>query len=102
VQYAIDYIATHWYDLTLITGWGWNATPSDSVAQYQAAYTLMIGLESMGINDDEIPGVVNWFQDLADVILAQQQVGGYWPSSPNYVWANGIFGSMSGEVLFTL
>jgi hypothetical protein len=102
VQYAIDYIRRHWYDTTLVTGWGWDETPSDSVAQYQAAYCLMKGLEALGIPDDGIPDVDNWFQDLADVIVAQQTVTGYWPSSPAYVWPNGDYGAMSGTVLSTL
>jgi hypothetical protein len=100
-EYAIDYIARHWYDTTLVTGWGWDDPSGPAEAQYQAAYCLMKGLDSMGVLDDEIPGVENWFQDLADVIVAQQNDDGSWPSSPCYVWPNGNYGAMSGELLST-
>jgi hypothetical protein len=89
VQDALGYIAAHWYDLTLVTGWGYDPTPEDSVAQYQAAYCLMKGLDSMGIDADEIPGVADWYQDFADVIVPQQQAGGSWPDSAAFVWPDG-------------
>lgn len=102
---AIDYISSHWYDLTLIEGWGWDASPAAAVAQYQAAYCLMKGLETMGVADDGIPSVPDWYQDLAGVIVAQQVGGvggGYWPSSPCYVWPDGGLGPSSGTVLSTV
>lgn len=96
---ALGYIATHWYDNDWIDGWGYNLP----VAQYQAAYTLMKGLESMGIPDDGITGVLNWFQDLASAIVAQQTTDGYWPNSPAYVWPEGYGDPLyAGELLSTL
>lgn len=101
VQDAISYIEAHWYDLNLITGWGWNDPTGPSIAQYQAAYCLMKGLESMNIELDEMDGIDNWYLDLADVIVPQQTDDGYWRSSPCYVWPHGSYGTMSGTVLST-
>jgi hypothetical protein len=100
VQDALGYIATHWYDANLITGWIGGV--ADPTAQYQAAYTLMKGLAAMGVPMGGITGVTNWYQDLADVIVSEQHDDGYWLSSPAYVWANGGYGTMSGELLSTL
>ena len=101
VQDAITYISNHWYDQDLIQGWGWNDPTGPDVAQYQAAYCLMKGLEAMNVELDGIPGVANWYQDLADVIVAQQNEDGSWPTSPNYVWPSGYVGSWSGQILST-
>ena len=127
VQDAISYIATHWHDQDMITGWrgdvcvdddGDGAFDEDPLngadddldglvdedrgdTQYQAAYCLMKGLEAMNIGLDEIPGVSDWYQDLADVIVYQQNVDGSWDSSPSYVWPDGSYGTMSGAVLST-
>lgn len=99
---AIGYIGNHWYDSTLIEGWGWNDPSGPAVAQYQAAYCLMKGLETMGVADDGIPGVDDWYQDLADVIVPQQDVAGYWPSSRCYIWPEGGLGPLSGRILSTV
>ena len=101
VQNAITYIANHWYDTTLAQGWGWNDPSGPAVAQYQAAYCLMKGLESMGIGVDEIPGVADWYLDLATVIVPQQ-TGGYWPSSYAYVNESGTGGAMVDKLLSTI
>ncbi len=101
-QLALSYIGGKWYGENVETGWGYDPTPVGSIAQYQATYTLMKGLESMGIVNDEIPGVSDWFQDFADVIVAQQDVTGYWASSPAYVLPGGAYGTMSGTVLSTV
>jgi hypothetical protein len=103
VGYALTYLGVHWYDLTLITGWGYDATPDDSVAQYQAMYTIMKGLETMGVPNGGVPGVLDWYQDLADVIVAQQMMDGSWPgSSPTYVTTGGGSGPAAGPVLSTV
>jgi len=99
VQSAINYIKVHWYDLDLIQGWGWNQPSGPAVAQYQAAYCLMKGLESMGVPLNGIPGVANWFQDLADVIVPQQNADGSWPESAAYV--SGSYQHMVDKVLST-
>ncbi|MCK4791977.1 MAG: hypothetical protein KAV87_50055 [Desulfobacteraceae bacterium] len=102
VQSALSYIEAHWYDTDLITGWGWNDPSGPAVAQYQAAYCLMKGLEAMNVGLDEMSEIDNWYQDLADVIVAQQNIiDGSWPSSPNYVWPDGSCYSMSGVILST-
>lgn len=101
VQDAIEYIAAHWYDTDLIQGWGWNDPTGPEVAQYQAAYCLMKGLEAMNVGLDEIPGVGDWYQDLADVIVPQQTPDGYWPESPCYVWPEGYYGQMADTILST-
>jgi hypothetical protein len=62
----------------------------------------MILTSSKDGDDDEIPGVADWFQDLADVIVPQQNPAGYWPSSPAYVWPDGTYGTMVDELLSTL
>ena len=105
VQDAIGYIETHWYDTNLILGWGWNDPTGPAVAQYHAAYCLMKGLETMGIAVDEMSGIADWYQDLADVIVPQQVSGiggGYWPVSPCYVWPSGSYGTMSDTILSTV
>ena len=101
VQNAIGYIENNWYSDNLVAGWGWNDPSGPAVAQYQATYCLMKGLEIMGIADGGLSGISNWYQDLADVIVPQQVGAGYWPSSPNYVTPSGANGTMSGTMLST-
>jgi len=126
-QNALSYIATHWYDQDMIIGWSGDVCVDDDGdglfdedpynyvdddgdglvdedkgdTHFQAAYCLMKGLEAMNIGLDEIPGVSDWYQDLADVIVYQQNSDGSWRSSPSYVWPEGYYGSMSGPVLAT-
>jgi hypothetical protein len=83
VQDALDYTGRHWND-DWVQGWG----KSGSV-QYQATYCLMKGFEATGIPLDGVPAVVDWYQDMANEIVAEQNVDGSWPSSPAYVWPNG-------------
>src|SRR4030043_264286 len=83
VQDALDYIGRHW-EGDWVQGWGKNDT-----TQYQATYCLMKGFEAMGVPLDGVPGVAGWYQDMADAILAEQDVAGYWPSNPAYVWPDG-------------
>ncbi len=80
---ALDYIGRHW-NSDWIQGWGKNDT-----VQYQATYCIMKGLEAMGIPLDGVPGVADWYQDMADAILADQNVAGYWPTNPAYIWGVG-------------
>jgi hypothetical protein len=82
VHDAIQYISDHWYENTLDPGWGFNQL----VAHYQATYCLMKGLQSMGVPLNGVPGVADWYQDLADVIVRQQiqisgNLYGAWPES---------------------
>ena len=82
---AVDYIERHWGDAGGANSPpGWNGNPYGSApAQYQSMFCLMKGLVFIGI--DEFGGI-NWFDDIATVILAQQEtvVGpnfGSWQSS---------------------
>lgn len=129
VQSALSYIANHWYDQDMQPGWRGDVCVDDDGdgvfdedpyngldddidglvdedrgdTHFQAAYCLMKGLEAMNIGLDEISGVSDWYQDLADVIVYQQNVDGSWRSSPSYVWPPGWsgYGTMSGPVLAT-
>jgi hypothetical protein len=88
---ALDYIGRHW-DSDWIQGWGKNDT-----VQYQATYCLMKGFEVMGIPLDGVPGVADWYQDMADAILADQDdITGCWPSNPAYIW--GVGTGMEGQL----
>jgi hypothetical protein len=73
---------------------------------YQAMYCLMKGLEYSGIDlldldGDNVPEH-DWFQELATILLNDQNLDGSWPSSPCYVWPDGSPGTMSGTVLSTI
>ena len=84
---ALDYIGRHW-NSDWVQGWGKNDT-----VQYQATYCVMKGLEAMGIPLDGVPGVADWYQDMADAILADQNGDGSWPAgNPAYVWPEGFLG----------
>lgn len=83
VQDALDYIERHWNDMNADPGWkGYPWEPPHE----QAAYCLMKGLESLGIDflDLDGDGVVetDWFVEMASAIVWAQQVDGSWPSDP--------------------
>jgi len=80
---ALNYTGRHWNG-DWIQGWGKNGT-----VHYQATYCLMKGFETMGIPLDGVPGVANWYQDMADAIVADQDVAGYWPTNPAYIFGVG-------------
>ena len=80
---ALNYIGRHW-NSDWVQGWGKNDT-----VHYQATYCLMKGFETMGIPLDGVPGVADWYQDMEDAILASQDVTGYWPTNPAYIWGIG-------------
>jgi len=80
---ALNYTGRHWNG-DWIQGWGKNDT-----VHYQATYCLMKGFETMGIPLDGVPGVTDWYQDMADEIVADQNGAGYWPSNPAYIWGIG-------------
>ncbi len=77
---ALDYLTVHWNNASGANSPpGWNGTP----AQYQAMFTIMKGLEFMGI--DNFNGI-DWFEDISDAIVAQQDqtagpTYGSWQSS---------------------
>ena len=81
VQDAIDYLERHWRDNNIDPGWGYSL----SVSAYQAMFTTMKGLETMGVDILDTDGDGNrdnnWFnqeppvspaQDFASVLVAQQ------------------------------
>jgi hypothetical protein len=43
----------------------------------------------MGIPLNGVPGVTDWYDDMATEIIAEQNADGSWPSSPAYVWYYG-------------
>lgn len=77
VQNAIAYIEGHWNDTGgqpefTHTSLGWK----DS---YQAMFTMMKGFEAFGIDTIEVGAVeTDWFDEVADVILAKQNPDGSW------------------------
>jgi hypothetical protein len=80
-QDAMDYITRHWRDQNNDPGWGYNQDP----AHYQAMFCLMKGFEYSSIDLIDLDGddtpEHDWYQELADVIVDQQNPGGSWPAS---------------------
>jgi hypothetical protein len=87
-QNALAYIEQHWRDANKNPGWGYSLP----LADYQAMYTLMKGLEYSGIHlidtDGDTARDDDWFnqepsaspaQDFATVLVAQQNNDGTWP-----------------------
>ena len=81
VQDALSYLERHWRDANNDPGWGY----SQSVSAYQAMFTTMKGLETMGVDLLDTDGDGNrdndWFnqeppvspaEDFASVLVAQQ------------------------------
>ncbi|MCI0520020.1 MAG: terpene cyclase/mutase family protein [Chloroflexi bacterium] len=74
VQDAVDYIERHWFDGNPDPGWRGHR---------QAMFTMMKGLEGMGIalldlDGDGIPEH-DWFQEVATELVATQNADGSWP-----------------------
>jgi hypothetical protein len=75
IQDAVDYIEAHWNAVGPqpefpATSLGWRDA-------YQAMYTMMKGLESLRIGMLNIGGSdVDWFDEVSDVIVANQAVDG--------------------------
>jgi len=74
VDDAVDYIERQWNNATDEEGWPqWQDN-------YQAMYCLMKGFEAQNIEEIEVAGSpVDWFDAIADHILATQDPEGYWP-----------------------
>ncbi|MBT8506942.1 hypothetical protein AZH53_00665 [Methanomicrobiaceae archaeon CYW5] len=83
VQEALNYIGRHW-DEDWVQGWGMTGS-----VQYQATYCLMKGFESMGTSLDGVPGVADWYDDMATEIIGEQNADGSWPSTPAYIQTTG-------------
>lgn len=76
VQDALDYVERHWFDPGFC-GTGW-------LDHRQAMFTLMKGLEGLGIDliDRDLDGVPehDWFAEVAGHLVATQVFDGSWPS----------------------
>ena len=74
VDDAVDYIERNWNTATDEAGYPqWQNN-------YQAMYCLMKGLEAQGIEEIEVGGSpLDWFDEIANHILATQHADGYWP-----------------------
>ena len=75
VMDAVDYIERHWYDAGGC-GTGWRD-------HRQAMFTMMKGLESLGIEEldldgDNVPETV-WFDEVAQHLIDTQNGDGSWP-----------------------
>lgn len=79
VQDALAYLHRHWNDPDQDPGWrGWPG----GVADYQAMYTTMKGLTSLGIHkfcDPPCDSPIDWQADFEMVLLAEQLDDGSWP-----------------------
>ena len=82
-QAAIDYIQNHWNDANQDPGWGKTGD-----VNYQAAFTLMKGFRSMGIQFiDTGSGPFSWYDEMADRIVNTQNSAGWWPAD---YWGDSI------------
>lgn len=82
---ATDYIDRHWDDD--VEGWIGNlSAPTPYNTQYQATYTIMKGLESIGL--DDLNGK-DWFDEISTAIVDEQLPDGNWTKCPNYVSGGG-------------
>lgn len=77
VQDAVAYLQTNW---NAAPDPGWKRDPQSS--HYQAMYTMMKGLEVLGI--DTIGGSIDWYNDFADELVAEQNADGSWSGCPYY------------------
>ena len=86
VQNAIDYIENHWDSAGpqpeyTETSLGW-------MDSYQAMFAMMKGLVAFGINELDIGmGSFDWFDEVSDVIVANQNPAGYFDLiNPSYIY----------------
>lgn len=87
---AIDYIELHWDDANEDPGW--NGTTR---AHKQAMYCAMKGFEVLGVknitvNRSGIDVEVDWYDEFANVLLAQQNADGSWGSD---YWGDNLLGT---------
>lgn len=78
VQDAVNYLVANWnaaYTDGSFTAPGWKGTATYS--HYHAAFAMMKGLEALGINNI---GGIDWYQEIADELVPEQQAAGNWPS----------------------
>lgn len=78
VQRAIDYLRRHWSSPTSgdFTTSGWRGNPPALFPSYIATATIMKGLVALEV--EELAGGIDWYDDLATVIVNNQNAAGYW------------------------
>ncbi len=82
---ATDYIDRHWNDD--VEGWKGNLSAQVPYnTQYQTAYTIMKGLEAIGLG--ELNGK-DWFDEISTAIVNEQLPDGNWTNGPYYVSPGG-------------
>jgi hypothetical protein len=79
---AINYITQNWNVAN--TDPGWRGTP----ASYLAIFNVVKGLDAYGIQT--LAGGIDWFDEMADVVIAQQLADGSWPSP---AWGTTVLGT---------
>jgi len=77
VQHALDYLARHWYDEDPDPGWRGLPLP-DGKAGYQATFTTMKGLVSLGLFHEFGDPPIEWQADFETVLLGRQDDDGSW------------------------
>jgi hypothetical protein len=86
---AIGFIETHWNDPN--NGYnpgqaGWRGSP----ASYLAVFATVKGLDAFGIQTINNGTEVDWFNEMADVVLDQQNADGSWPQP---IWGSPVLGT---------
>ena len=78
VQRLIDYLVRHWSSETsgTVGAPGWRGRPPSLLPSYIATVTIMKGLVAFDV--EEIGEAIDWYDDVADVIVANQQANGSW------------------------
>lgn len=89
VMNAIDYIERHWNDANDGAPFGeagWRGE-SGEAASYLAIYSLMKGFDAFSKKLINNGSAIDWFDEVTDVILLQQNPDGSWPTS---FWGDSI------------
>jgi hypothetical protein len=71
---ALDYLQRHWYDANQDPGWNGGAGP----ASYQATFTTMKGLTSLGQYHEFGDPPIEWQADFQMELLNEQYPDGHW------------------------
>lgn len=75
VQDALDYLARHWYDADTDPGWRGSL---GGMVDYQATFTTMKGLVSLGLFHEFGDPPIEWQADFETVLLGRQLGNGSW------------------------
>lgn len=79
VTAAINFLVNNWNQPG--SGYndvGWKESSPEAITNYIACYSIMKALESFNL--DTIGGI-DWYQDFANAIIAEQNADGSWPMS---------------------